>query len=456
VLIAACAALPYLASAATGAASGDLLWSGGLDGEVFNAVATSSDGSVVYATGSMQDTELATQVTVTAAYSAAGEQLWLKTHVNDSEHCCVESGVAIALSPDDSVVYVTGTAFVNTTDWITIAYDATTGDELWSETYDQDTPYGEGTVSKPDYPFGIAVSPDGDTVYVTGEGQYLVDDSLYGNIATIAYDAVTGEIVWDVAYDGGSMGGDSPRSMALSPDGGTLFVTGYGSAKEATPTDGPVAVLAYDTSDGSERWVKRYNPTTNSDTGWSVTVSPDGAAVYVAGGAGGTGNGTADWNIFVARFTTSTGSRVWGVKYDDPNHGYDFGRSVKVSPDGTRVYVAGVGSTGTGSYDLTTLALAAGSGATRWVRTTGGPNIGPGSRAAVAVSPDSRRVFVTGARYKSGQSDLVVVSYAKDGTSRWKSIVAQGLGYGLVVGPTGGKVFVAGSSSEGALLAYRA
>jgi hypothetical protein len=63
----------------------------------------------------------------------------------------------------------------------------------------------------------MAVSPHGDTVFVTGES-YLgrADGAGY---QTMAYRAATGKQLWASSYHGPTKGQDTPDAMAVSPNG---------------------------------------------------------------------------------------------------------------------------------------------------------------------------------------------------------------------------------------------
>ena len=61
------------------------------------------------------------------------------------------------------------------------------------------------------------MSPDGKTVYVTGYRVHYV---------TVAYSAATGARRWLARYAGPGNRNDEARSIAISPDGKTVYVTG--------------------------------------------------------------------------------------------------------------------------------------------------------------------------------------------------------------------------------------
>jgi DNA-binding beta-propeller fold protein YncE len=87
--------------------------------------------------------------------------------------------VDVAVSPDGSEVFVTGTTTYNVHDrYATVAYDASSGATLWVRTF-----LGSGGYSQAR---AVAVSPDGSTVFVSGTSYGKATDQDY---VTIAYDA---------------------------------------------------------------------------------------------------------------------------------------------------------------------------------------------------------------------------------------------------------------------------
>ncbi len=164
-------------------------------------------------------------------------------------------------------------------DYATIAYDARTGARLWMARYN-----GPGNID--DFPVSLGVSPDGARVFVTGGSGGL---QTRRDFATIAYNAETGARLWLARYDGPASDSDSARDLAVSPDGTTVFVTGtaYGLG---TVTD--YTTIAYDAANGARLWAARYDgPISMWDYASSLAVSPDGTAVFVTGASIGRGRG---------------------------------------------------------------------------------------------------------------------------------------------------------------------
>jgi hypothetical protein len=175
------------------------------------AVAVSPDSSTVFVTGriSPRHGEL-TGVTI-AYQTATGAQDWAVTTRGTSP----TGATSAAVSPDGSTVYSIGT---NLAGMITIAYGAASGTTVWTQEYQGPQFGGAATV--------VAASPDGATVYVAGDVTVSTGDEEY---ATVAYQAATGTMRWAQVQNGssGSFGDDSAvTALAVSPGGGTVFVTG--------------------------------------------------------------------------------------------------------------------------------------------------------------------------------------------------------------------------------------
>ena len=102
-----------------------------------------------------------------------------------------------------------------------------------------------GPVSGEDIGNAVAVSPDGTTVFVTGQADGMTGGTDY---ATLAYDAATGSMLWTAMSDGRGHGTDVAVVLAVSPDGSRLFVTGRSTGPDRKAN---YATIAYDATTGS-------------------------------------------------------------------------------------------------------------------------------------------------------------------------------------------------------------
>jgi sugar lactone lactonase YvrE len=91
----------------------------------------------------------------------------------------------------------------------------------------------DGPAGLKDRGTGIAVSPDGSSVFVAGSSEHATDQY---DKATIAYASDTGAEVWS-ARDDSNWG----WTLAVTPDGATVAAPG-------------VSTVAYDTTTGTARW----------------------------------------------------------------------------------------------------------------------------------------------------------------------------------------------------------
>ena len=408
------------------------------------AVAVSADGRRVFVTGYIDgvgpDEEYAT-----IAYDAAtGRKLW-RNRYNGSP--CLDTAVALASSPDNSKVFVTGySGCLAQEDYATVAYDGATGQELWVSRYD-------GPTGDPDEPYAITVGPDGSRVFVTGRSFGFIGDGR--DYATVAYDAANGQELWVRRYVGPGVdeenSDDEAYAVAVSPDGNKVFVTG-GSV--GTDSSWDYATVAYDAISGHPLWITRYNgPGNAEDLAQAMAISPDGTKVFVTGYSFGL-NSLADYAT--AAYDAATGTELWLHRYNGASNGFDYSYALAASPDGTRVFVTG-SSDGTdlGISDYATVAYHAVTGKELWSSRYNGPGNYTDSAQAIGVSPDGSRVFVTG--YSSGNDvdfpfDYATLAYnAVTGQRLWLNrynspAKHSDLAYDLVVSPDGAKVFVTGAS----------
>jgi len=378
---------------------------------------------------------IAVTVVVPAYAAATGYSTrWAKRYDGASGD---DAGHALVVSPDGTAVYVTGYSDGKTggANYATLAYSAD-GALRWSRRYD-------GSAHTGDVSRAIAISPDGSRVFVTGRSHGALTGDDY---ATVAYDSATGEQLWASRYTGPRAGDDEATSLAVSPDGSTVYVTGH---SHGTGTGADYATIAYDISTGDERWVTRYNaPAGGDDAGLAIGVAPDGSSVFVTGRTLTVAAGIDGTTV---AYDAANGTQRWVRSYNGPGNGNDVLLALGVAPDGTRVFVGGpsLGS-GTGS-DFVTIAYAAGTGADGWTRRYDGPASDNDSMTGLAVTPNGSSVVVTGGSRGNGTgTDYATVAYtAATGAKRWARRYdgpSHGDDVSTALEPSAGSISVTGHS----------
>jgi DNA-binding beta-propeller fold protein YncE len=248
---------------------------------------------------------------------------------------------------------------------------------------------------------GVAVSPDGTSVYVTSAGSYSIAhfrrDPSYGRLA---WGGCLGDAPTNDCTDLPGSPLDGAQAVAVSPDGKSVYVT----------ADDAVAHFARDARSGSLAWVGCFANSSaqgcvevpGQPLGFprGVAVSADGKSVYVV----------SSGSDSIAHFTRSpaTGRLTYAYCVADdqalgcaPLEGSPLNgaRAVAVSPDGKSVYVASTVRNSISHFLRSDpdgvliwdrcLASAAGS------ECIGLPGSPLNSATGVAVSPDGKSVYVT-------------------------------------------------------------
>jgi len=297
------------------------------------------------------------------------------------------AGRAITVSPDSSKVFITGPQpTTSSDDYLTIAYQASTGTRLWTATW-------AGPDGLFDAAIAVGVTPDGLRVIVTGYNQTHERGDEW---LTVAYSASTGAQLWFNGFNA-AVGEfeDIPSGLAVSPDGS--FVVVAGSARNSA-TNGDMTTVAYNALTGAQLWVGTYRDPRSTDlnTSTAVAVSPDSTKVFVTG-TDGLFPGHRSFET--TAFDAATGTLQWATPYDGPPDGLgdNFGSSVAVSGDGSVAVVTG-GSQGMLGldYDFATLAYDTATGAQQWLRRYNPAIFSHDLPAQLAIVPGADRVAVTG------------------------------------------------------------
>jgi len=350
---------------------------GGNDAAV--AITTDEAGNV-YVTGS----SAGGLYSLTAKYSAAGDQLWVQSFTTIGEG---DAGTDIAVDHEGNV-YVTGYNVETSTgfDIVTIKYSPG-GAELWVRRYDS----GSGE----DVPAAIACDQSG--IYVTGRSNY--------DYTTIKYD-FEGVQQWVRSYNGPGNSTDAPAALIVDA-AGNIYVTGQSTG---SGTNFDYATIKYDAA-GTQQWVRRYDgPTTvvasDYDNAVALAVDADGN-VFV------TGKSSDD---FATVKYDAAGTEMWVRRYNGPGAGADWATAIAVDASGNS-YVSGSSyGNATTQYDFATLSYDP-SGTVRWTERYNGPGNSYDTPYSIAVH-SSGSVYVSGSSGGSGTGlDYTTIKYAPATTS---------------------------------------
>ncbi len=360
-------------------------------------------------------------------------------------------GHASVLSPDGSTIYVAnddGDSY-----WV-MAYNAVTGADAWGAPVTYDNPAVSASWS--DDAQYLAISPDGASLYVTGRSRGT--DNQW-DVATIAYNTADGTEKWASAarYDGAAHGTDEPYGIAVSPDGASVYVAGWTYAPVGGSDNYDGLVLAYNAADGTEKWTPKTEegPGTWNDGFKAVDVSPDSAHVYVTGYIAVPSGGPNSW--LTLGINAADGTEAWRVQATEG--GWNEPYAVKAHSGGNTVFVTGQGAGSQGSvrtiaYDVSNLVGPDGNGdfapAVLWSDsqdTSSNKDIG----YAMVESPDGTAVYVTG---DLGEIWWTMSYNAATGVHNWASAATlagpwPGNSYwddakAITVSPDGTKLYVAG------------
>jgi PQQ-like domain len=362
--------------------------------------------------------------------AAAGVTLW-------NDFTAYSYMLAMGTSPDGTRVFTTGVHnYPGDKTNLSVAFDATTGDELWSSIY-----HG-GTET---YPSALVVSADGATVFVTG---FYITDVQGDDFDwfTIALDASTGAQLWLRTYDGppDGLSRDEALNAVVSPDGSTLIVGGSVET-HPYPHPGVIQLIAYDATTGATRWVNDRR--TSFPTG--LAIDPAGRTVFIVGNDLSQQPARALTIAYDAR----SGARRWSEILDGAGRSSSTGEGVAVTPDGERVLVGATVYTETHGSFLGMTAYEAADGATLWSRTHDRPPGRTGATiTAVAMNPRGGQLFATGATSgrKTG-NDYVTVAYdVATGKKLWIRTFDSRAGYdvalAVAVDPSRHRLYVTGQA----------
>ena len=190
----------------------------------------------------------------------------------------LRGAIDVAVSPDGAHVYVVGKGDDAVSEW---ARDAATGALAYLGRQLGNHQLG-GSVPDFDRPEAIAISPDGKHVYIaTSNSDPNTTPPTRTSVTTFARNAATGELSYlDSILDGdGGASLQKPAGIAMSPDGASVYVTDF-----RLSSGGAVDVFSRDAGTGllTVAQVIQHGSTVDGlDRAHFVALSPDGKSLYV-------------------------------------------------------------------------------------------------------------------------------------------------------------------------------
>lgn len=174
------------------------------------------DSGNVFVTGSSDGTSSDNEDYATIKYNSDGTQQWLARYNGagggDDAYKIVLDGIGNLYVTGESRNPVSPYSY----DYLTIRYNAFTGDTIWTARYN-------GPASEIDFPTSIAADNQ-DNVYVTG---FSSGNGSSYDYATIKYNNI-GTEMWLVRFNGSGNGGDNASSIAVDTMG-NIYVAGSSS-----------------------------------------------------------------------------------------------------------------------------------------------------------------------------------------------------------------------------------
>ncbi len=273
------------------------------------------------------------------------------------------------------------------------------GDTLWTRTY------------------GGPVNDMGQCVQQTLDGGFIAagyTESFSVGISDVYLikTKANGDTLWTRTY-GGALS-EEALSIQQTSDGGYV-VAGFTSSFGAGSYD---AYLLKTDQNGDTLWARTYGGE-SSDRAYAVEQTSDGGYILV----GYTGSfGVQGHDLYMIK-TDQDGDTLWTREYG--GSGYDYGWSVRQTPDGGYVVTGFTDSFGQGSYDVWVLRTEQ-NGDTLWTRTFGGAQYDQGSSI---LQTSDRGYIVAGftQSFGSGGFDFYLLKMAPDDASIWNGSLGEAI-----------------------------
>ena len=391
------------------------------------AIATDDQGNV-YVTGESDSTFTYVDIE-TKKYSPSGTLLWSRRYNGPGYDADVPFTIAVDSSGN---VYVAGMSIGRATlyDYVTIKYN-TNGVEQWVARYD-------GPDHDWDIATALAVDREG-SVYVGGGSCGL---NSYYDYATIKYNS-SGVEQWVARYNGSLDFDDGINSLTLDSQG-NVYVTGMSNSLGESAN---IVTIKY-SADGIQQWIASYNgPGNYIDEGYSI-IADRSDNIYVIGYSFDVNSSGYLYADYVTIKYASDGTERWVKRYNGPGDRHDVAMAIAADYSGN-VYVGGRSYNAFPSpyFNFCTIKYDS-AGIQKWISRYDGGYLG--DDLTDLTLDGGGNVYVTGYSYvPKNEMNYVTIKYRPDGTQAW---IATYDGPGLEDYPSAicadelGNVYVTGKS----------
>ncbi len=201
----------------------------------------------------------------TVKYNAnTGDSLWAARYDGPSKGFDIARAI---ISRSATELYVTGSSMdsIGKYDYLTIRYNGTTGDTVWTARY-------AGPAGGDDQAYAMSLQ-SGTRVYVSGKS---VNAGSFTDFVTVRYNQSNGNLAWAASYNGPA--NDDDGAVAMTGGGSPLLAgpsTGIGTGKD-------YALVEINGGSGSETQSLRYDGPIHDDDIPSAVAS-QGGAFFITG-----------------------------------------------------------------------------------------------------------------------------------------------------------------------------
>jgi DNA-binding beta-propeller fold protein YncE len=354
------------------------------------SVAVSADGKSVYV-ASANAIDVFSRDTTTGALTFTSCIGQLSGCTTTTPAGAVFGAESVVVSPDGKSVYA---ASYNAGAIDVFSRDITTGALTFENCIGQLS--GCTHVAAVNGPFSVAISADGASVYIADNTYQSIDAfSRDTSTGTLTFESCVGQGAGCTTTIP-PLAVKSPVSVTVSPDGTSVYAgSNATSGVDVFARDTTTGALTFENCIGVLAGCTPTSPAGAVGASYAVTVSPDGANVYSADGGSVLSTFSRATGSGALTFTGCIG-QLSGCATTSPAGAVESPVSVTVSADGASVYVAADGANAVGMFSRSTS-----SGALTFTgcvgQLTGCTATSPATAVegpqSVAVSPDEASVY---------------------------------------------------------------